>query len=82
MWGPFENAPNRSIFKRLHEGGVSVPAYISSFEAREVLSEKVRFIKLVIADALKVRNRKRETIIADLRSNNFRTLQELPLVVC
>jgi len=43
----------------------------------EVLAERVRFIFLVIEEKLKVRNRKREALIQDLRSNHFRTLQEI-----
>lgn len=43
----------------------------------EVLSEKVRFIKEVIAETLKVKNRKKETLIEDLRKHGYRTLKEI-----
>jgi len=42
-----------------------------------VLSEKARFIELVIEEKLKVKNRKREQLIEDLRKNNFRTFYEI-----
>lgn len=43
----------------------------------EILSEKVRFIKQVISEKLKVKNRKKEVLIQDLRKMNFRTMQEI-----
>eukprot|EP00927_Polykrikos_kofoidii_P034300 TRINITY_DN29120_c0_g1_i1.p1 TRINITY_DN29120_c0_g1~~TRINITY_DN29120_c0_g1_i1.p1 ORF type:complete len:1271 (-),score=344.83 TRINITY_DN29120_c0_g1_i1:123-3935(-) len=44
---------------------------------RDIISEKVRFIKLVVEDKLKVKNRKRDQLIEDLRKNGFRTMQEI-----
>ena len=38
---------------------------------------KARFIELVIEEKLKVKNRKREQLIEDLRKNNFRTFYEI-----
>merc|ERR1719223_389110 len=46
-------------------------------QQQEILSEKARFIELVIAEKLKVKNRKREVVIEDLRKNNFRTSHEI-----
>jgi len=46
-------------------------------QQREILSEKARFIELVIAEKLKVKNRKREALIDDLRKNDFRTYYEI-----
>lgn len=43
----------------------------------EVLSEKARFIRLVIEEKLKVRNRKKDALIEDLKRNRFRPLHEL-----
>lgn len=43
----------------------------------EVISEKVRFILAVISEKLKVKNRKKDTLIEDLRKQKFRTLQEI-----
>merc|ERR1712100_744789 len=44
---------------------------------REIFSEKVRFIQLVISEALKVKNRKKDALIEDLRKRNFRTIHEI-----
>jgi len=43
----------------------------------EILSEKVRFIELVIAEKLKVKNRKKDVLIEDLLKNKFRPLYEI-----
>mmetsp|Transcript_21318 Transcript_21318/g.45361 ORF Transcript_21318/g.45361 Transcript_21318/m.45361 type:complete len:1306 (+) Transcript_21318:68-3985(+) len=46
-------------------------------QQHEIIREKVRFIRLVIEEKLKVKNRKKDTLIEDLRKNNFRTLSEI-----
>merc|ERR1719371_159427 len=46
-------------------------------QQHEILSEKARFIELVIEEKLKVKNRKREALIEDLRKHNFRTFYEI-----
>lgn len=46
-------------------------------QQQEILSEKARFIELVITEKLKVKNRKREALIEDLRKNDFRTFHEI-----
>eukprot|EP00929_Paragymnodinium_shiwhaense_P049118 TRINITY_DN24798_c0_g1_i1.p1 TRINITY_DN24798_c0_g1~~TRINITY_DN24798_c0_g1_i1.p1 ORF type:complete len:1288 (+),score=381.44 TRINITY_DN24798_c0_g1_i1:105-3968(+) len=46
-------------------------------QQQEILSEKVRFIRLVISEELKVKNRKKDQLIADLRKKNFRTIHEI-----
>lgn len=43
----------------------------------EVISEKVRFIRLVIAEELVVKNRPRAALVANLRALGFRTLREI-----
>merc|ERR1719162_2388338 len=46
-------------------------------QQQEILSEKARFIELVITEKLKVKNRKRDALIEDLRKNDFRTSHEI-----
>jgi len=46
-------------------------------QQHEILSEKARFIELVIADTIKVKNRKHDQLVEDLRKNNFRTMHEI-----
>jgi len=46
-------------------------------QQQEILSEKARFIEMVITEKLKVKNRKREALIEDLKKNNFRTSHEI-----
>ena len=43
----------------------------------EVLREKVRFIRAVVSEDIKIKNRKREQLIEDLRKRRFRTLNEI-----
>eukprot|EP00930_Biecheleria_cincta_P055333 TRINITY_DN41660_c0_g1_i1.p1 TRINITY_DN41660_c0_g1~~TRINITY_DN41660_c0_g1_i1.p1 ORF type:complete len:1305 (-),score=290.22 TRINITY_DN41660_c0_g1_i1:447-4361(-) len=43
----------------------------------EILSAKARFIQEVIDEKLKVKNRKRDIIIQDLRKHGFKTLREI-----
>merc|ERR1719262_75381 len=54
-------------------------AYLVSKLKREyaVLSSKARFIRMVIEEKLKVKNRKRDDVINDLRKHEFKTLEEI-----
>jgi len=42
-----------------------------------ILESKARFIRLVIEEKLKVKNRKRDDVINDLRKQDFRTIEEI-----
>merc|ERR1719262_33123 len=54
-------------------------AYLVSKLKREyaVLESKARFIRLVIEEKLKVKNRKRDDVISDLRKHEFKTMDEI-----
>lgn len=54
-------------------------AYLVSKLKREyaILSSKARFIRMVIEEKLKVKNRKRDDIIQDLRKHEFKTMEEI-----